>query len=115
MQSNRTPLGLHRVARKVGGGQPVGTVFKSRQPVGLTWQGQPEGGIVHRILWLEGLEPENANTFSRYSYIHGTNAESDLGVPASEGCVRMRNLDVADLFDCVDVGTEVVIDAGEPA
>src|SRR5262245_22487270 len=56
IHSNQTPLGLHRIARKVGGGYPVGTIFKARLPVGLTWQGQPDGTIVHRILWLEGLE-----------------------------------------------------------
>ena len=32
------------------------SVFRSRRPIGLTWQGQPDGGIVHRILWLDGLE-----------------------------------------------------------
>src|SRR5712691_622794 len=37
LNSNQTPLGLHRVARKIGGGQPIGTVFKGRQAVGLTW------------------------------------------------------------------------------
>src|SRR5262245_50008 len=47
IHSNQTPLGLHRIARKVGGGHPTGTVFKARQPVGLTWQGQPDGTIVH--------------------------------------------------------------------
>ena len=51
-----------------------------------------------RILWLEGLDPENANTYERYIYIHGTNAESQLGTPASHGCVRMNNLDVIDLL-----------------
>ena len=56
INSNRTPLGLHRVAEKIGGGQPIGTVFRNRQPVGLTWQGLPAGSIVHRILWLEGLQ-----------------------------------------------------------
>ena len=29
--------------------------------------------ILTRILWLDGLEPHNANTRSRYIYIHGTN------------------------------------------
>src|SRR5262245_22073620 len=52
MDSNQTPLGLHRIARKIGGGDPVGTVFKARQPVGFAWQGHPEPTIVHRILWL---------------------------------------------------------------
>ena len=32
---NCTPLGLHRVAEKIGGGWPVGAVFRSRQMVGF--------------------------------------------------------------------------------
>src|SRR5262245_51978132 len=81
MHSNQTPLGLHRIARKAGGGHPVGTVFKSRQPIGLTWQGMPDGAIVHRILWLEGLEPGFnrggcVDTFQRYIYIHGFGDET---------------------------------------
>src|ERR1043165_8373101 len=55
MHSNHTPLGLHQIAEKVGGGHPIGTIFKSRRPVGFTWRGRPDGMIVHRILWLEGL------------------------------------------------------------
>ena len=55
--SNCTPLGLHRVARKIGGGWPVGTVFKHRKPIGFTWQGMPDAKIATRILWLDGLEP----------------------------------------------------------
>src|SRR5262245_53262919 len=33
--SNCTPLGLHRVAEKIGGGWPVGTAFQSRKVVGF--------------------------------------------------------------------------------
>ena len=114
MQSNRTPLGLHRVARKVGGGQPIGTVFKSRQPVGLTWQGQTEGGIVHRILWLEGLEPGinrggNVDTFERYVYIHGYGDETTLGRPQSRGCIHLSAADLMPLYERLPVGTLVWI------
>jgi len=38
--SNCTPLGLHRIAEKIGAGEPAGTVFKSRQVIGHT--SQPE-------------------------------------------------------------------------
>ena len=55
--SNRTPLGLHRIAKKVGGGLPLGAVFKSRKLIGYTWEGLENAAITHRILWLEGLEP----------------------------------------------------------
>ena len=37
--SNCTPLGLHRIVEKIGGGWPAGTVFKGRRPIGYTWKG----------------------------------------------------------------------------
>lgn len=114
LDSNRTPLGLHRVARKVGSGQPLGTVFKARRPVGLTWQGQPDGAIVHRILWLEGLEPGHnrggsVDTFARYVYFHGFGDETTLGRPMSCGCVHLAGADLLPLYDQLPVGTLVWI------
>jgi len=113
--SRQTPLGLHRIAQKVGGGYPIGTVFKSRKPVGLTWDGDPDGGIVHRILWLEGLEPGlnlggAVDTFERYIYIHGFGDESTLGQPQSEGCIHLAAKDLLPLYDRTPVGTLVWID-----
>ena len=75
--SNCTPLGLHRIVEKIGGGWPGGTVFKGRQPIGYTWKGLPDAKITTRILWLEGLEPGfnrggNVDSHARYIYIHGT-------------------------------------------
>ena len=74
-------------------------------------EGDDHDHVQTRILWLDGLEPGNANTYDRYVYIHGTNAESQLGTPASYGCVRMSNLDVIDLYDRVSVDTEVEIES----
>lgn len=113
--SNQTPLGLHRVGRKIGAGWPVGTVFKARQPIGFTWQGLPEGTIAHRILWLEGLEPGlnrggNVDTFRRYIYIHGLADEPTLGRPASHGCIHLAASDLMPLFDRVPLHTLVWID-----
>ena len=113
-ESNRTPTGRFRIAEKHGDGAEPGMVFVNRQPTGDF--GKPDDAKDHvqtRILWLDGLEPHNTNTYDRYVYIHGTNAESRLGVPASEGCVRMSNDDVIDLYDRVQPGTEVTIDPGE--
>ena len=74
-------------------------VFRSRQPTGEIGLGAPDDDLVlTRILWLEGDEPHNANTRERYIYIHGTNHESQLGEPASHGCVRMRNADIVELI-----------------
>jgi len=115
--SRQTPLGLHRIAKKVGGGYPIGTVFKSRKPIGLTWKGLPDGGIVHRILWLEGSEPGfnlggNVDTFERYIYIHGFSDESTLGRPQSEGCIHLAARDLIPLYDRTAVGTLVWIEQG---
>ncbi len=110
--SYRTPTGRFRVAEKFGDGAPPGMIFKSRIATGeFGDDGDGKDHVQTRILWLDGLDAENANTHERYIYIHGTNAESQLGTPASDGCVRMSNDDVIDLYDRVEVGVEVFIDA----
>ena len=70
--------------------------------------------ILTRILWLSGKELGinrlgDVDTMQRYIYIHGTPDNVKLGVPASHGCVRMRNTDVVKLFDMVKVGDTVEI------
>ena len=42
-------------------------------------------------------------------YIHGTGLASSLGNARSHGCIRMRNIDVVDLFNRVPVGARVVV------
>lgn len=109
--SNCTPTGRFRIAEKIGAGAAQGEIFVGRQPTGQIGQeGDPEDRVQTRILWLDGLDNENANTRSRYIYIHGTSAETELGIPTSHGCVRMSNLDVIDLFDRVSVGENIVIE-----
>jgi len=115
-----TPRGRHRIADKIGAGAPLCAAFKARAWTGEIWT--PELDTAHpgrdwiltRILWLDGLEPGKnkggtVDTHKRYIYIHGTHEEHKLGTPASHGCIRMKNADVAELFDFVDVGTEVKI------
>ena len=46
---------------------------------------------------------------SRYIYIHGTAEEGLIGRPASDGCIRMYNTDVIDLFDLVNEKAQVWI------
>lgn len=111
--SLRTPLGLFRVGEKIGGGAAHGAVFKSRRCTGENGLGSTEADLVlTRILWLEGMEEHNANTRERYIYIHGTNHESLLGQPASHGCVRMGNADVAELYEVIATGAEVRVVEG---
>jgi lipoprotein-anchoring transpeptidase ErfK/SrfK len=62
--------------------------------------------ILTRILWLSGREPGknrlgDVDTMRRCIYIHGSPDTAHMGKPGSIGCIRMRNADVAELFDLV--------------
>jgi lipoprotein-anchoring transpeptidase ErfK/SrfK len=112
--TNRTPLGLHRIAEKIGGGWPVGTVFKGREPIGYTWRGMPDAKITTRILWLEGLEPGfnrggSVDSHARYIYIHGTADQMSIGKPTSCGCIHLADANLIPLFDSLPSGTLVWI------
>lgn len=110
--SFKTPTGRFCIAEKIGENAPPGMVFKNRVPTGeIGTEAHPGDLVQTRILWLHGLEEHNAGTRDRCIYIHGTNHESAIGRPASHGCVRMRNADVAALCERVGTGTEVVIEA----
>jgi lipoprotein-anchoring transpeptidase ErfK/SrfK len=110
--SFKTPTGRFRVAEKIGRDMPDGTVFVGRAPLRPTEALPPtEDFVTSRILWLDGLDEQNANTRDRFVYIHGTKHEHKIGTTASHGCVRMRNADVIELFEMVDEGTPVVIEA----
>jgi lipoprotein-anchoring transpeptidase ErfK/SrfK len=106
-----TPLGYMEIAGKIGDGAPLGAVFRNRHWTGEILRPNTAGRdpIVTRILWLRGLEPGNANAFSRNIYIHGTNAENFIGRPASFGCIRMRSKDVVQLFNMMPVGGRVEV------
>lgn len=109
--SRGTPLGEMEIAKKIGDGAPSGAVFKSRRRTGEILPPDAPGRdpIVSRILWLRGLETQNANAYGRYIYIHGTAEERSIGQPASYGCVRMRSRDVIALYNTVGWGARVSI------
>jgi lipoprotein-anchoring transpeptidase ErfK/SrfK len=115
-----TPLGKHIVRAKIGENQPVNTVFIGRRPTGeiyspsLGKKYQGRDWILTRILWLSGCEPGfnrlgTVDTMRRYVYIHGSPDSIDIGRPGSIGCIRMLNTDLLELFELIDVGTEVSI------
>tara|TARA_A100001234_G_scaffold217530_1_gene225062 strand:+ start:790 stop:1257 length:468 start_codon:yes stop_codon:yes gene_type:complete len=116
--SLRTPRGKHIIRAKIGDGEPNGMIFKGRRPTGEIYQealkSDSEDWILTRILWLSGKEPGrnrlgNVDTMQRYIYIHGVPDHFELGSPRSMGCINMFNSDIVDLFDQVEVGTEVYI------
>lgn len=119
--SGCSPLCEHTIRAKVGASSPIDTVFVGRRPTGEVFS--PEladlypnrDWILTRILWLTGCEPGfnrcgNVDTLRRYIYIHGCPDAAPIGVAKSHGCIRMRNIDVIDLFDRVSVGTVVQIE-----
>ena len=123
--SECTPRGLHVVRAKIGAGAPPGTVFVGRRPTSerytpaLAAAYPDRDWILTRILWLSGTEPGRnrlgrVDTMRRYIYIHGCPDDVDITSPGSHGCIRMRNDDVIDLFDRVEPGTRVVIEAHSP-
>lgn len=117
-----TPLGKHIIRAKIGKGQPVNTVFIKRRPTGeiysqaLAAQFPNRDWMLTRIMWLSGCEPGfnrlgTVDTMRRYIYIHGSPDTTEMGKPGSIGCIRMRNSDILELFDCIDVGIAVNITA----
>ena len=109
MDSECTPRGRHMIAAKIGADMPAGSVFVGRRPTGEIHSPayaatQPPGRdwILTRILWLGGLEPGlnqggRVDSHARYIYLPG---------------VRMRNRDIIELFDRVEVGDEVFLYVG---
>ena len=78
-----TPLGYLAVEKKIGDNAPVGAVFHNRRLTGEVLQPNAPGRdpITTRIIWLRGLEPQNAHAFQRCIYIHGTPEEKKYRSP----------------------------------
>lgn len=119
--SGCTPRGKHLIRAKIGSGKPLNTVFIGRRDTGEIYSAELAGRypqrdwILTRILWLSGCEIgrnrlSSVDTMQRYIYIHGTPDSEPMGQPLSHGCIRMRNVDVIDLFEYVSVGTSVLIE-----
>ena len=119
--SYKTPVGFHKIAKKIGENAKFGTIFKARQntqSIGKILKKPEEksdsDNITTRILWLTGMEQGfnlggDVDTHNRYIYIHGTDEEGRLGTPASHGCIRMGNHEIIEMFDQVEVGSVVYI------
>ncbi len=96
-KNNKTPVGTFEVKNKM------------KEPV---WY-SPDGGVFpygskENILgtrWIGFKDKPNI-----YGYgIHGTTQPETVGTAASNGCIRMLNSDVEELYDFVTPDTEIVI------
>jgi len=108
INSECTPRGWHRVHKIIGLDKDENSVFVHRQWTGeiycaeLKTQFPNRDWILTRIIQLEGIEPGRnqggeVDSLKRCIYIHGTPDSTQLGIPGSRGCVRMRNADIIQL------------------
>ena len=118
--SYKTPIGIHCVKEKIGEDAKITEIFKTRERTHKLAAIEhkeiktDQDCITSRILWLEGLEEginkgAGVDSFERYIYIHGTNEEGLIGQPASEGCIRMNNEDVINLFSILEISSLVIV------
>ncbi len=119
--SYQTPIGVHCIREKIGADADFAEILQARArtraiaAIESEKTGTDQDYITSRILWLGGLEDgvnkgAGIDSYARYIYIHGTHEEGLIGQPASEGCIRMKNRDVIDLFERLVVSSLVVID-----
>jgi lipoprotein-anchoring transpeptidase ErfK/SrfK len=115
----------------LGGGEAIRYTVAVGRP-GKQWQGKAQvNGKFVQPAWTPPAEvkadnpnlpdvipagaPNNpmgvaAMTLSGGEYaIHGTNKPESIGRFASYGCIRMLNQDITDLYQRVNVGTQVVV------
>jgi len=78
---------------------PQFQVYKQHGPL----QGQWDNPLGARALYLFR---DNKDTLIR---IHGTNEPSEIGGHVSSGCIRMRDINIIDIYNRVHVGTPVVV------
>ncbi len=118
--SGCTPRGRHRIRLKIVAVYPQEPVFVGLRPTGESYSPELEehypgrDWILARLLWLTGCESGRnrggrCDTLRRFIYIHGTSDGDHLGLPVSHGCVRMDKADIVELFDRVEVGTQLEI------
>jgi lipoprotein-anchoring transpeptidase ErfK/SrfK len=77
--------------------------MRARWPHVRAMEGGPANPLGARALYLyEG----NRDTLYR---IHGTNEPEKIGQAVSSGCIRMRNIDVIDLYNRVGANAKVIV------
>jgi len=77
--------------------------MKARWPHVQYTKGGPENPLGARALYLfDG----NKDTLYR---IHGTNEPQKIGLAVSSGCIRMRNIDVIDLYNRTQLDAKVIV------
>lgn len=92
-----TPIGTFRVVDKVSDPVYYG-------PDGVIKNDDPNNPLGEYWLAIS----DDAGTLQGYG-IHGTIEPETIGKAASRGCIRLHDQDIADLYDLLTIGSEVVI------
>jgi len=84
---------------------PVGNFKIATKLVNPSWRGIPpeDPKNILGTRWI-GFEPP----YSEYG-IHGTTDPKSIGKNITQGCIRMRNSDIEELYAIVPIGSEVTI------
>jgi len=110
-------LNEYRIATGKDGTTPAGKfriALKQKEPV---WfrdgrvipYGDPENVLGTRWMGF-GSTDGKEDPAARGIGIHGTDDESSIGKQSSEGCIRLLNREVEELYKIVPIGTEVIIE-----
>lgn len=108
LKANGEIIKTYKVATGKNSSTPVGTFTITDKITDPPWY-PPGGGVI------QAGDPKNVLGsrwlgISRPSYgIHGTIDQDSIGRSVTEGCVRMKNSDVEELFAIIPEGTEVII------
>ncbi len=105
LKSNEEVMKIYRVSTGKDNFTPIGTFKIDTKLIDPPWKGIPPGDP-RNILgsrWLGFAEP-----FKNYG-IHGTIDPESIGKHVTQGCVRMLNSDVEELYTILPIGTEVTI------
>jgi lipoprotein-anchoring transpeptidase ErfK/SrfK len=78
--------------------------MKQRWPHVQYTKGGPDNPLGARALYL--YDDKGRDTLYR---IHGTNEPEKIGRAVSSGCIRMRNIDVVDLYNRAGNGAKVIV------
>jgi len=108
LKSGQYVLKTYRVSTGKDSCTPVGTFKIMNKIIDPPWY-PPAGGVIpagdpKNVLgsrWL-GLSKEGYG-------IHGTTQPETIGKSVTEGCIRLKNSDVEELYSIVPEGTEVVV------
>jgi lipoprotein-anchoring transpeptidase ErfK/SrfK len=107
LKTNEEIIKTYTVSTGINNSTPIGNFKITNKLINPTWfkagavvpPGSPENILGSR--WLG---------FNLPGYgIHGTSDPQSLGKQVTQGCVRMSNSDVEELYTIIPIGTEVTI------